>query len=287
MSNDPSQTLFTCKDRSIDLKTPAVMGILNVTPDSFSDGGRFLNLDSATERIAEMVEEGADIIDVGGESTRPGSDPVSADEELERTIPVIQKAADIFRDVIFSIDTTKYEVAKAALNAGAHIINDVSGLDKEPRFAELCAETGAGYVCMHSQGDPKTMQKDPQYQDVVMEIFRELFKKVKHLRNSGVKNILVDPGIGFGKTLDHNLKLVSQLHHFSGLECPVMVGASRKSMLGKILNNHSAEDRVAATVAIHYHCLMRGASVIRVHDVQEAVDSVKIFNAVQSASNYN
>jgi len=261
-----------------------VMGILNTTPDSFSDGGDYITVSAALLRVDQMVKEGAAIIDIGGESTRPGSDPVPVQVELERTIPVLEKAAESFRDTLFSIDTTKFDVAKAALKAGAHIINDVSGLDKEPRFAELCAETGAAYICMHSQGDPKTMQGKPQYENVVGDVYKLLKKKLLHLRAKGVDNVIIDPGIGFGKTLRHNLELVAGLSRFSDLETPILVGASRKSSIGELLGNRSVEARLAGTISLHYHCLLNGASILRVHDVQEAVDSIKIFNAVQSAS---
>jgi dihydropteroate synthase len=258
------------------------MGILNTTPDSFSDGGKFNTEEAALNRIAEMARQGADIIDVGGESTRPGSEPVSVDEELSRTIPVLRRAVKAHPNLLFSIDTTKYEVAKQALNAGAHIINDVSGLKKEPRFADLCASTGAAYICMHSQGDPKTMQENPSYENVVDDVLNELMQAKVELHEKGVDNLIVDPGIGFGKTMEHNLRLITNLPHFLQLGCPILVGASRKSLIGKLLNDRPTEGRLAGTIALHYHCLMQGATILRVHDVQEAVDSVKIFNALQN-----
>ena len=261
------------------------MGILNVTPDSFSDGGQFNDAGSALERIEEMVEEGAAIIDVGGESTRPGSDPVSLETEIKRTIPVIKKAVAEFSDILFSIDTTKFEVAEQALDAGAHLINDVSGLRKEPRFIRLCSESGAAYICMHSQSDPKTMQKNPEYSDVIDEISAFFKKRISQLKAEGVSNIVLDPGIGFGKSLNHNLEIIAELHQFTTLQCPVLIGASRKSMIGALLDGRPADDRLAGTLAIHYHCLINGASILRVHDVKEAADSIKIFSAIKKQSN--
>lgn len=276
--------LLSCREKVLDLSTPVVMGILNTTPDSFSDGGLFDDQQSALDRIAEMAEEGASIIDIGGESTRPGSDPVPVDEELSRTIPILECAVKDHPELFFSIDTTKYDVAKKALHAGAHILNDVSGLRKEPRFADLCRKTGAAYVCMHSKGDPKTMQNNPSYKNVVVEVLSDLKRIQIKLAQKGVDNIIIDPGIGFGKTVAHNLQLVRDLPHFLQLKCPILIGASRKSLLGKILGDRPVDGRLAGTVALHYHCLMQGASVLRVHDVREASDSVKIFNAIQSVS---
>ncbi len=261
------------------------MGILNVTPDSFSDGGQFNDTGSALERIGEMIEEGAAIIDVGGESTRPGSDPVSLETEIDRTIPVLKKAVAEFPETLFSIDTTKFEVAEKALDAGVHIINDVSGLSKEPRFIGLCRETGAAYICMHSQGNPKTMQKNPEYGNVVDEISGFFKKRLSQLKAESVNNVVLDPGIGFGKTLDHNLEIIAELHQFTTLQCPVLVGASRKSMIGQLLDGRPADDRLAGTLAVHYHCLINGASILRVHDVKEAADTVKIFKALKKQSN--
>lgn len=265
-----------------DLTTPQIMGIVNTTPDSFSDGGRFTELSRARDHIYLMKKSGASIIDIGGESTRPGSDPVSEREELNRVIPVIEEAVANFPELLYSIDTTKYEVAKQALKAGARIINDVSGLQKEPRMAELAAEYQAAYIIMHSQGDPKTMQQNPVYEDVVDDVYSFFERQIKFAQSLGVEEIVIDPGIGFGKTLVHNLKLLAHLDKFTKIGFPVLVGASRKSMIGKILDERPVEDRLTGTIAIHYDALMKGASILRVHDVREASDSVRIFNAIQS-----
>lgn len=273
---------ITIHSNTLSLAVPRIMGILNLTPDSFSDGGRFNSPPSALHRIEEMLDEGAHIIDAGGESTRPGSDPVSEEEELKRTIPVLKEAVKKFPDTLFSIDTTKYEVAKQALDCGVQIVNDVSGLQKEPRLAELCAEYGAAYILMHSQGDPKTMQKNPEYTDAVSDIFSFLKKGIKQLNTAGADHVIIDPGIGFGKKLEHNLQIIADLPQFAKLNCPILIGASRKSMIGSILDGRPADDRLAGTLAVHYHCLMHGAHILRVHDVKEAADTIKIFNAVKS-----
>ena len=278
-----SPHILRIRNKILDLSTPKVMGILNVTPDSFSDGGEYHHKKAALQRIDEMIHQGAEIIDIGGESTRPGSDPVSVDEEASRVLPVLQVAIERFQDTFFSVDTTKYDVARPALEAGAHIINDVSGLQKEPRFADLCSEFDAGYVLMHSQGDPKTMQESPAYEDVVSEILDILARQILILEKKDVKNLIVDPGIGFGKTLQHNLKIISGLHKFTKFGYPVLMGASRKSMIGKILEERPADGRLAGTLAVHYHSLINGSKVLRVHDVQEASDSIKVFKAIASA----
>ncbi|WP_421773505.1 dihydropteroate synthase [Gracilimonas sp.] len=261
---------------------PKIMGIINATPDSFSDGGKYLDHSRAMDRIHLMLKNGAEIIDVGGESTRPGADPVSESKEIDRVIPLLEEAIPVFSDALFSIDTTKYEVAKKALQAGAKVVNDVSGLQKEPRLADLCAEYDAAYVLMHSQGDPKTMQKNPEYTDVVEDVMAFFGQQVAEAKKRGVHQLILDPGIGFGKTMEHNLKLIAHLDKFKKFGFPVLVGASRKSMIGKILDDRPTDDRITGTVALHYHALTKGANILRVHDVKEASDSIRIFNAVQS-----
>ncbi len=259
---------------------PRVMGILNCTPDSFSDGGLFLHTEQALARLDEMVAEGATFIDVGGESTRPGSDPVPADVELHRVIPVLDVALKRYPKVVFSIDTTKYEVALEALKLGTHFVNDVSGLRKEPRFVDLCLKYGAGIMLMHSIGNPKTMQKNPEYSDVVFEVRDFLLERGRFCKEAGIKSVVIDPGFGFGKTLEHNLTLLRGLKKITQHEFTVLVGISRKSMLGTITGGKPPEERVAATVSAHFFALQHGAKLLRVHDVKEAVDSVAVFEAL-------
>ena len=258
------------------------MGIINATPDSFSDGGQYLNVNRALDRIHIMRRDGASIIDIGGESTRPGSDPDSEQEEIDRVIPVLEHASKIFPDLIYSIDTTKHKVAEEALKTGASIINDVSGLQKAPEMAELAANFDAAYVIMHSKGDPKTMQDAPKYDEVIQDILQFFESRIAFTRSKGVKKIIIDPGIGFAKTLEHNLKLLAHLDKFTKIGVPVLIGASRKSMIGKILDERPVDDRLIGTVSIHYDALTKGAKILRVHDVKEASDSLRIFQAIQS-----
>lgn len=258
------------------------MGIINATPDSFSDGGKYIHVARALDRIHIMRRDGASIIDIGGESTRPGSDPVSEQEEIDRVIPVLEKATKTFPDLTYSIDTTKFKVAEEALKVGAGIINDVSGLQKSPAMAELAAEHEAAYVIMHSQGDPKTMQDAPKYDDVIEDLLHFFENKIAFAQSKGVQKIIIDPGIGFGKTQEHNLKLLAHLDKFTKIGVPVLIGASRKSMIGKILDERPADDRLIGTVSVHYDALMKGAKILRVHDVKEASDSLRIFQAIQS-----
>jgi len=281
--NKPNKKSLSIRDKTLDLSSPQIMGILNATPDSFSDGGNFNEVEAALGRIGLMISQGAHIIDVGGESTRPGSEPVTEQEELDRVLPILERAISQFSDTFFSIDTTKYRVAEEALKLGTHFVNDVSGLQKEPRFVDLCVQYNAGYVMMHSQGNPKTMQKDPDYDNVIADIKQFLKNRVNKAREKGLENIIIDPGIGFGKTLEHNLKLIAQLKEFQDLGCPILVGASRKSMIGQILNDRSVDDRLTGTIAVHYHAMINGANIIRVHDVKEAHDSLQVFNAISSA----
>ena len=279
---------FVLTGKALSVSTPCIMGVLNVTPDSFSDGGEFNSVNRAVGRIGQMVREGASIIDVGGESTRPGSDPVSEQEELLRVIPILDKAVAAFPEAMFSIDTTKYEVARQALDCGVQIVNDVSGLRKEPRLAELCAQYAAILVIMHSRESPKTMQDFPQYQNVTSEIAAFLMEKATFAKKRGVSQIVIDPGIGFGKTVQQNLEIIAHLDIFTGTGYPVLIGASRKSMIGQILADEigprPVENRLAGTLSLHYHALMQGASVLRVHDVRDAYDSLEIFKAVTEAS---
>lgn len=270
-------TEYIVRDQKLDLEDPIVMGILNATPDSFSDGGKYVDQQRAMDHIAQMIQEGAKIIDIGGESTRPGSEPVSESEEMDRVIPIIEEALKAHPDTMISVDTTKYRVAEESLKIGAHIINDVSGLKKEPRFAQLCGEYSAGYVLMHSQGDPKTMQINPVYDDVIEDINQFFSEGIERLREAEVPAIIIDPGIGFGKTLEHNITIIRKLQQLLRPGYPMLMGASRKSMIGQLLGGRPSDGRLAGTIALHYHTLLMGAKILRVHDVREAVDSIKIF----------
>ncbi|NIR46090.1 MAG: dihydropteroate synthase [Gemmatimonadetes bacterium] len=266
--------------RTIDLEKPVLMGILNVTPDSFSDGGRFFDRDSALRQADALVEGGADIVDVGGESTRPGSAPVDVDEELRRVLPVIEAAVDRV-DVPISIDTTKAAVAQAALDAGAEIVNDISGLRFDPQLASVVAEAGAGLVVMHIRGQPRTMQQDTHYDDLVGEVMAGLRESTSRAIAAGCEadGVVIDPGIGFGKTAEGNVILLNSLDRFQELGFPILVGPSRKSFIGKILDLDVGE-RVEATIAACVVSFMRGARIFRVHDVQPTRRALDMASAI-------
>ena len=261
-----------------------VMGVLNVTPDSFSDGGQFFDSGRAVERGLQMAADGAVIIDVGGESTRPGSAPVSNDGQIERVVPVI-KALRKKIDVPISVDTYKLEVAKAALEAGAGMINDITALSDE-RMAELAAEHDVPVVLMHMQGMPATMQIEPKYEDVVSEVLEFLLERARRAEDAGIdrKKIFIDPGIGFGKTLEHNLLLLRNINKFVAADYRVLVGASRKSFIGKLTNKEKASERIFGTAATVALCAAADVSIVRVHDVAEMVDVVKIANKLKIQS---
>jgi dihydropteroate synthase len=257
------------------------MGVLNVTPDSFSDGGKFFAADKAIEHGLRMAAEGADIIDVGGESTRPGAEPVAAEEELRRVIPVIEKLRTKI-DVPISIDTWKAEVACAAIHAGASIVNDVTGGRGNSEMLSLIAETKSAFIIMHMQGTPQTMQNQPQYEDVVSEIadfFRQQYARAI-VCNIEPMAIAFDPGIGFGKTLDHNLELLAQLERLRANDRPLVVGVSRKSFLVKLANSPEMKDRLAPAVALTALLRVRGADVFRVHDVKENESALRVTEAI-------
>lgn len=259
------------------------MGILNVTPDSFSDGGRYDRPGAAIEQVRRMVAEGADIIDIGGESTRPGAPDVPLDEELQRVIPVIE-AIRRESDISISVDTSKPAVMREAIQAGASLINDVRAL-QEPGALETAAELGVPVCLMHMQGQPRTMQASPHYDDVVQEVRDFLLQRVEACRTAGIaqENLILDPGFGFGKTLQHNLRLLRELGTFVETGYPVLVGVSRKSMIGKLLNDRAVDERVAASVGLATLAGWLGAAILRVHDVQETADALAMCRAVQQA----
>ena len=274
---------LACRDRLLDLTEPVVMGVLNVTPDSFSDGGRYVETSSAVERGLKMVEEGAGIVDVGGESTRPGAAPVDAREELERVLPVIaQLAARLSLPV--SVDTSKPEVMRAAVAAGASLINDVRALES-PGALEAAAESGAAVCLMHMRGKPQNMQEDPRYGDVVDEVRRYLSARVEACRGAGIDagRICVDPGIGFGKRPDHNLALLAALDRLADPGIPVLVGVSRKSLVG-IITGRPPGERLAGSVAFAALAVAGGAAIVRAHDVAATVDAVKVASALRRAA---
>jgi dihydropteroate synthase len=259
-----------------------VMGIVNVTPDSFSDGGLYLDADAAIAHGRELLAEGADVLDVGGESTRPGAAAVPAEEELRRTEPVVRALAA--GGAAVSIDTSKVAVAKAALDAGAGIVNDVTALVAEPELADLCGERGCGLVLMHMQGTPRTMQDDPAYEDVVDDVKAFLAERIELAVSRGVaeERIWVDPGIGFGKTLEHNLELLRRLGELRDLGRPILIGTSRKSFLGKLTGREPGE-RLGGTIASNVLALMRGAEIFRVHDVRAVREALVVAEAVLNA----
>lgn len=270
------------EDRTLAFTKPLIMGVLNVTPDSFSDGGKYTNPDMAVRRARMMIAEGADIIDIGGESTRPGATPVWDGEEIDRVIPVIERLAD--EGVILSIDTRRASVMKAALAAGAHIINDVSALTFDPDSMAVAAQSGAPVVLMHAQGDPRTMQDDPYYDHVLLDIYDYLEDRIAACKSAGVEpeKIMIDPGLGFGKrVVRDNLALMDGLALFKTLGCPILVGASRKRFIGAITGVENADERVMGSVAAAILAAEQGADILRIHDVQQTREAIKMASAMR------
>jgi dihydropteroate synthase len=257
---------------------PKLMGVVNVTPDSFSDGGRYLDADAAIAHGEELMRDGAEILDVGGESTRPGAEEVPAEEEAARVVPVVSGLAGT---ATVSVDTSKLEVAGAALDAGASVVNDVTALRGSPEIGALCAERGAGLVLMHMQGTPRTMQVSPAYDDVVDDVKAFLAERLEAAVGAGVaeEKVWLDPGIGFGKTLEHNLELLRRLGELRELGRPLVVGTSRKSFIGKVDGSEVA-DRLGGTIASSVLAMAEGADVLRVHDVAEAAQAVRVADAI-------
>ena len=258
---------------------PNIMGILNVTPDSFSDGGKYYSEKYALDYALEMVDDGADIIDIGGESTRPGSDSVSLNDELQRTIPVIKQLVKLRKDVVISIDTTKGEVARQALDSGASIINDISGLTFDEAILDFVMQYNSGIIIMHIKGNPKTMQNNPNYKDVVKEVYDFLTKQSNKAKKKGIDKIIIDPGIGFGKRVEDNIELIKRLEEIQSIGYPVMVGLSRKSFLGKILDLNVAE-RDVATVIMEVIAVLKSARIIRTHNIKYCTQMVKLVSHI-------
>ena len=280
---DTSPTL-DCNGRRLVLDRTRVMGIVNVTPDSFSDGGDHADVDAAVAHGLQLVAEGADLLDIGGESTRPGAGDVALEEELRRVVPVIERLARE-TSVPISVDTSKPEVMRAAAAAGAGMINDVYALRREGAL-ETAAALGVPVVLMHMQGEPRSMQAAPQYDDVVAEVHRFLAERVFAAEMAGIakRNLVVDPGFGFGKARDHNLALLARLEHFGSLGVPLLAGLSRKRTIGELTGREAARERVHGSVAAHLIAAQRGAAIVRVHDVAPTVDALKVWAAVDAVA---
>lgn len=266
------------------MEFPQIMGVVNVTPDSFSDGGLYAEPAAAIEHALQLVEEGADILDIGGESSRPGAEPVPVEEELRRVIPVIEGVRRHCPHVPISVDTTKYEVAAAALEAGATMLNDISALRFDPRMGELAARANVPVVLMHMQGTPRTMQLNPHYEDVVAEVKAFLRERIAYARSLGIQSVIADVGIGFGKTVEHNWELLRRHREFLELGVPLLLGISRKSFLGKTLGIEEPRQRDCATALLHALLLESGVSIIRVHNVALLVQLRRLWQALHAGA---
>jgi dihydropteroate synthase len=286
--------VLDCKDTSLDCRPGSsavpgahVMGILNVTPDSFSDGGKFVAVEDAVSRAAEMIREGARIIDIGGESTRPGADPVSLSAEKDRVLPVIEAIIDECPDALLSIDTYKPEMARAALEAGAHIVNDVTGLRRSPEMAEVAAEANAGLIVMHSKGEPGDLTTPRAYADVTAEVRDTLAQTIETAKTAGVNSIAVDPGFGFGKSHEDNLRLMNNIDELLTLDRPILIGVSRKSTIGATLGSPSSpapvDQRLFGSLGATAVAVMRGATLVRAHDVAATVQMLEVLDATVQA----
>lgn len=276
--------MFTinCKGKLLLLDKPVVMGILNITPDSFYQGHLKEGTDVIVKTAGQMIQDGAAIIDIGGQSTRPGSERINADEEIKRVLPIVTAVHHQYPDVIISVDTYYSEVVTATVAAGASMINDISAGNMDDKMIQTVAALKVPYVCMHMQGNPDTMQKDPQYDDVVKTVLDFFINKIDLCKKAGIIDIIIDPGFGFGKTIEHNFQLLKNLHSFSMLQKPILAGISRKSTIYKTLNT-TAEKALNGTTSLNTIALMNGASILRVHDVKQAKEAVQLFNAYQQA----
>ena len=271
-----------CRGRELDFEQVRIMGVLNATPDSFSDGGEFFDLETALEQIAQMTEEGADVIDIGGESTRPGSQGVDEAEEIRRVIPILERM-NLDKGPLVSVDTSKAGVARAALDAGVHMINDVTGL-RDPGMRAVIAEYGAAAIAMHMKGEPRTMQTNPEYEDLMGELSGYLRERAHQAEQDGVASVLIDPGVGFGKSWGHNLEILRRMGEFRELGRPLVVGVSRKSFIGAITGVEAAGERLIGSKVAEAFAVVGGADMIRTHDVGAAVEAARMGEAVRRGS---
>ena len=263
--------ILNCRGRLVVIDRPLVMGILNLTPDSFFDGGKFNSVDAALQHAESMLNDGADILDLGAYSSRPGAEDISEDEELNRLVPSLEAIANRFPDTLISVDTFRSGVAKKALEVGAHIINDISGGNLDSDLPEVAAKYNAPYICMHMKGTPRTMQKDLKQKPITPEVLSFFAHRVPELINKGVKDVIIDPGFGFGKTLEQNYEMVDRLSDFAILGKPILVGISRKSMI-RLKYRESTEQTLNGTIEVNRELIKNGADILRVHDVKEAVE---------------
>ena len=271
---------INCKGQLIDLTVPKVMGILNVTPDSFYDGGRFRNKSSILKQVDAMLDEGATFIDVGAYSSRPGADHVSYEEELSRILPIVEFLIKNFPDILLSIDTFRSGIAKACVEAGACMINDISAGHRDKKMLNTIADLNVPYIMMHMRGTPKTMQKQTTYDDLIKEIIQYFSERISEARSLGIVDLIIDPGFGFAKTLEQNYQLLNQLELLNIIDLPILAGVSRKSMIYKTLNT-SAEKALNGTTALNAVALLKGASILRVHDVKEAVECATLLEQLR------
>lgn len=278
----PLMFTLNCKGKLLTIDQPKVMGILNLTPDSFYSGSRFTNTDLVLKETEIMLSEGAFIIDIGGQSTRPGSERISPDEELKRVIPAIASITTRFPEAIISIDTYQAKVAKEAVNTGASIINDISSGDMDEDMIKTVAALPVPYICMHMKGTPATMQQNPVYDDVATAVLDYFIYKIARCKEAGIHDIIIDPGFGFGKTIQHNFQLLKKMETLKQLNKPILAGLSRKSTIYKTLGI-TVEEALNGTTALNMIALLNGASILRVHDVKEAVETIRLFQAYQSA----
>jgi dihydropteroate synthase len=272
---------INCRGQLIDCSEPRVMGILNLTPDSFFDGGKYKDEHSILTQVETMIQQGADFIDVGGYSSRPGADDVASSEELNRVIPAIEAISKRFPECLISIDTFRSEVADGAIASGACMINDISGGDRDPNMPKVAAKHQVPYIFMHMRGTPQTMNQLTQYEDVVLEVTQELAKKLKQLRALGLNDLIADPGFGFAKTLEQNYTLLNHLEHLKLLEVPILVGLSRKSMIYRLLETQP-DHALNGTSVANTIALIKGANILRVHDVLQATEAIRLIKALKN-----